>query len=561
MAHPTNNPKLVSYNRPELTALTPALKRAKDCWSLLPREGESLDRSPRAAYLPKESGEPQSAYQGRLQRSSYPSIYRDSIRSFAGLLSRFQLIDEPESFERSVNDIDMRGSSLRKFLTDVDQHVLRDGAAAILVEMPPEDPSIESKADEIRSGRRPYLVLLERDQVINWRSHLEGGREILDLVIIKIKDEVADGDYGVKNEDVYIVMVPGAWRKVKVKSEKNKGWSEEVVEEGATSLSEIPIAWVGSTTNQIGQSDVVMDGLAQLSIEHMQLRSDLAELIHKCALPAGVRVGDSMNPDGSYKPLTIGPNSVLDLPEGGDFKWAEINGGSLQRHQEEVQHVEALMKDASLSFLWGDGNGQRTATEVALASSQVSAQIRSMIEAKMSAIQKVLQLWSQYTGENITDESGITMNDSLISKPLDSQDVSQLVSMFNNNIVSHRTTLEELQRGGILDPDMDVDQELAQVHYEMMDEDGLFDDDNEEINDPANYTPDLIGHPAEANDQAVAAGARKERRQGMSVGWPTPTFKGNGRVPNPAAARTIASGRAALKMADRSPWRRYPQDR
>ena len=535
----------------------PALKRAKDCWSLLPREGESLERSPRAAYLPKESGEPQSAYEGRLARSSYPSIYRDSIRSFAGLLSRFQLIDEPASFEESVNDIDMRGSSLRKFLTDVDQHVLRDGAAAVLVEMPPEDPTIESKADEIRSGRRPYLVLLERDQVINWRSHLECGREILDLVIIKIKDEVPEGDYGVKTEDVYIVMVPGAYRKVKITNDKNRGWNEEILEEGTTSLNEIPMAWIGSTTNQIGQSDVVMDGLAQLSIEHMQLRSDLAELIHKCALPAAVRIGDSMNPDGSYRPLTIGPNSVLDLPDGGDFKYAEIGGGSLQRHQEEVQHVEALMKEASLSFLWGDGNGQRTATEVALASSQVSAQIRSLIEAKMSAIQKVMQLWSEYTGEAISDESGITMNDSLISKPLDSSDVSQLVSMFNNNIVSHRTTLEELQRGGILDPDMDVDQELAQVAHETMSQDGLFDDQD----DPAMYAPDMIAHPAEQNDQVIQAAAQKERRQGMAVGWPTPTFKGNGRVPNPQAAKTMSSARAALKLADRSPWRRYSQDR
>ena len=289
---PSNNPKLVSYQRPELAAIAPLLQRAKDCWHLLPREGDNTTRSVRAKYLPQEVGEPTDAYTGRIGRSSYPSTYRDAIRSFSGLLSRFQISEAPKTLEASLNDIDMRGSSLRRFLSDVDQLVLRDGAAAILVEMPPAEPGVNSKIEEIRSGRRPYLVLLERSQVINWRSHLEGGREVIDLVVIRLEEEVPDGDYGSKTQEVFMVMVPGAYRKVTLKVTKSGTYQEEVLEEGTTSLNEIPLVWMGATTNAIGSSDVVLDALAQLSIEHMQLRSDLAELIHKCALPAGVRVGD-----------------------------------------------------------------------------------------------------------------------------------------------------------------------------------------------------------------------------------------------------------------------------
>lgn len=462
---PSNNPRLVSYQRPELSALTPQLRRAMDCWNLLPRDGDSPGQSIRAKYLPQELGEPKDAYNGRLSRSSYPSTYRDSIRSFSGLLSRFQLSEPPKSLEAAENDVDMRGSSLRRFLSDVDQLVMRDGAAAILVEMPPADPGIQSRIEEIKSGRRPYLVLLERSQVINWRSHLEAGKEVLDLCVIRLEEEVPEGDYGSKTREVFMVMVPGAWRKVVLRVQQNGTYTEDVIEEGTTSLSEIPLTWVGATSNRIGESDVIMDALAQLSIEHMQLRSDLAELIHKCALPAGVRVGDSLLPDGSPKPLTIGPNSVLDLPEGGDFRWAEISGGSLQRHQEEVDHVEKLMKEASLSFLWGDG-GNRTATEAALASSQVSSQVRALIEGKMSGIRQVLYFWSLYSGEQLHAEAGISMSDSLISKPMEANDVAQLVNLQTNNLVSHRTTLEELQRGGVLDPDLNIDEELERIAEE-----------------------------------------------------------------------------------------------
>ena len=118
----------------------------------------------------------------------------------------------------------------------------------------------------------------------------------------------------------------------------------------------------------------------------------------------------SVEPLSSFSPLNEEP-------------WAEISGGSLQRHQEEVIHVEKLMKEASLSFLWGDG-GSRTATEAALASSQVSSQIRALIEGKMSAIRQVLYYRTQYTNEQLTAEAGISRNDPLVARPMEANDVA-----------------------------------------------------------------------------------------------------------------------------------------
>ena len=84
--HPVNDPSLVSYHRPELVKILPQLEQAYDCWTLLNADGLGAAKS---KYLPKEPAEPNSAYQARLGRSTYTPIYRDSIRSYAGLLSRF----------------------------------------------------------------------------------------------------------------------------------------------------------------------------------------------------------------------------------------------------------------------------------------------------------------------------------------------------------------------------------------------------------------------------------------------------------------------------------------
>ena len=111
--HPINDPSLVSYHRPELVAILPQLEQALDCWSLL--NTGSLGAA-KEKYLHREPAEPTAAYKARLERSTYTPIYRDSIRSYAGLLSRFQIIDAPPSMEANDNNVDLQGSSMQSFL-------------------------------------------------------------------------------------------------------------------------------------------------------------------------------------------------------------------------------------------------------------------------------------------------------------------------------------------------------------------------------------------------------------------------------------------------------------
>ena len=112
VTHPTNDPALPSYHRPELQVLLPSLELAVDCWSLLSLNGRGSEK---AKYLPKETAEPADAYKARLNRTSYSSIYRDAIRGYAGLLNRFQIIDPPPSMLAAEQNIDLQPSSIKGF--------------------------------------------------------------------------------------------------------------------------------------------------------------------------------------------------------------------------------------------------------------------------------------------------------------------------------------------------------------------------------------------------------------------------------------------------------------
>ena len=466
--HPVNDPTLVSYHRPELLRVLPQIEQAYDCWTLLNPEGMG---SAKSKYLPKEPAEPDGAYKSRVSRSTYAPIYRDAIRSYAGLLGRFQLMDAPTSLEEHSSNVDLQGSSLQSFMTHVDELALRDGGTYVMVDMMPEGGA-NNFFDQLSDGRHPYLISVKRADVINWSVSYEKGRENIEQVTVRQLRSLPspDGEFGTVVEPVYYVLTPGkvrSYRLVRTPGAARR-YENQLLDEVNTSVPIVPLVWYGATSSRFAQGELPMDGLADLSIQHFQMRSDLAELLHKCAMPVPVRKGAPIGPDGKPAPLVLGPNTAVDLSgePGSDFSFAEPSGKSLERHQQEISHVEALMDRSSLNFLYGAN--VKTATEASLRASQVASSISALIRNKVSAFGVIMRLWAWYSGEQgqITRESGLAINDSLINKPLGASEMAQLVNLYSQALLSRETVLDELQRGGVLDPDLVISDELARLESE-----------------------------------------------------------------------------------------------
>lgn len=462
VTHPVNDESLASYHRPELLALLPGLELALDCWNLLDTNGRGSEK---AKYLHKELGEPKTAYEERLHRSTYTPIFRDSIRAYAGLLSRFQLVDAPPTMAAAEQNIDMQGSSLHSFWNSCDELAIRDGGVYIMTDMPPSDGET-NYLDEMRNNRTPYLIQIERRDIINWSVEYVRGREFIRHVTVRqMRSRPKEKGYGCIIEPIYLVMKPGSVETVRLERRDNR-WIQ--VSEGITptSLPVVPIRWYSASNPRFAQGDLPMNGLAELSIQHYQMRSDLQELLHKCAMPVPVRKGAPIGSNGRPAPLVIGPNTAVDLGDNGSFNFAEPTGSSLERHQAEIAHIEALMDRSGLNFLYGANI--KTATEASLRASQISSQVSSLIRNKISSFTGVMRLWAAYSGElaRLTPESGLAINDSLISRPIDPSGIAQMVNLYNTGLLSKRTVLDELRRGAVLDPDLKIDMELARIAEE-----------------------------------------------------------------------------------------------
>lgn len=452
IVHPSGDPSLPSFVHPALAEVSKDLELVRDCWELLHDAKEK--------YLPRELAEPLKAYQGRVTRSKYPSFFRDGIVGFAGALSRWTIRSAPNGFLESQNDIDGNGKSLKAFTMLADQLVLRDAGVLLMVDMPQDMP--ESRTAERQSGRRPILRMAERGNVLNWRTKIVGGRELPVACTVREFHEVEDGNYGVKIETRYRVMRGNQWALVRLKMNGRK-YVPEIVKNGNFSgskgqlLNRLPVIWYGASMDDgFGRGDLPLLSHAELTLAWFRKDSDQEELLHKCALPVGVRKGmaiaAAMGPSGGKSPpVSIGPNSILDLPENASFEWQEINGSSLQRREESLRALEQLMDRQTLAFLLSGNRGaDRTATESLLASAQITASLAGIAEAKQSVMQSVMELWSEFSGESLPDNAGIEMARGLVEKPVDPDMLRVATDMFDKILLRRESVVGLAARAGLL---------------------------------------------------------------------------------------------------------------
>ncbi len=423
-------------------------------------------------YLPQESKEPDEEYLKRLGRSYFDRRFRTAIESFAGFLGSFSLVDVHPSIVAALQDIDLAGNSLEVFLHAADEKALIYEHCFILVEFPRRPVNEEADAiannalAEKQMNLRPYLVLVDCRDVINWK--LAPDNKTLVQVTIREMATVEDGRYGSKDVERYRVLRPGEF----------EIWEERedeelfLVEQGEISLPQIPLVpytVVPRDTNPFGGEPPLYD-LAEMNLQHYQKCSDKDEIMRKCNLPVFVvNEATRSSPglakkDDSYRNISLGPNSCL---WNVSASFVEPSGSALSATQSDIQSLEQAMDRRSLHFLSGN-DFQRTATEIATFSAPVQANLGGMARAKQSAVQRCFEFWVAWMNAPGTG-GGISVDDKILQSAIESAQTGQLFILREKGDLSRRSLLELLKRGKILPRDWDVDAEIAALAQEQAD--------------------------------------------------------------------------------------------
>ena len=464
---PAQNPAdLPSYIHPVLQRLTPALKLLLDCYEGLYRR--------KSAYLPKAKMEPKQAYDERVERSVFNNKLRPIIDSNAGLLTAFDVSGVPPSLDTAQDNVDRQGSSLKSFVYHANIAGLRDRTCYVLTMMEAAAGD-RTQADEQENPRRPYWKIIDRRNVLNWRVTYEDGAPVIQQVTIQMYEDVEDGEYGLKVEPRYHVLKRregGVEHAVYAIDEKGKVRSTQ--EPQIVPIPRIPLAAYPDAADPFPAAIPEFYKAATLNIKLFREEATLGNIQYRVNAPTFWRKSSlpiqSMEGQPSRPPFIAGENYVIELMAGDgvndpdEVGVLEISGEGVEALMKSATETKNDIEAESLGFLSGSAI-QRTATETYLSGAQMSASLNGKARAMSAALKRIVEDWCMFTGEDPT-QFAIQMDHSLLEQPLDAQEMSGLLALWQADAIDHRTLLELLRMGRQLPPSADIDEILERVEQQ-----------------------------------------------------------------------------------------------
>ena len=392
-------------------------------------------------YLPQEVRELDEAYDNRLLRSTLAPYYVRLERMLAGMLTRkpVRLEDVSDVVTEQLFDVDLQGNDLNVWTYETARKCIRYGHVGVLVDAP--------KAGE---NGRPYYVTFTPREILGWRSEIADGKQQLTMVRLMEKITVPDGLYGEKQVEQVRVLTPGAFE---IHQKGDKG-EFRLVDEGRTSLSEIPFAVAYSNRVGVLESRPPLADIAELNLKAYQVQSDLDNQLHISAVPMLAIYGFPQ----SAEEISAGPGEALALPAEARSEYIEPSGNSYNAQFQRLDQVAQQINELGLAAVLGQKLSAETAEAKRIDRSQGDSTMMVIAQQMQDLIDNCLTFHAQYMQQSQVGSSFI--NRDFLATRLEPQEVQALLQLYTAGTITQETLLNQLSAGEVLGDEFDVEEEV-----------------------------------------------------------------------------------------------------
>jgi hypothetical protein len=391
-------------------------------------------------YLPQEPREIDESYDNRLARSVCPPYYQRLERLLAGMLTRkpVRLVDTSDTITEQLFDVDLNGNDLNVWTYESARKMVRYGHVGTLVDAPAD-------------GGRPYWVTYTPRQILGWRTEAKEGKQELTMLRLQEVASVPDGLYGEKLVQQVRVLTPGEYE-IHQKDEKG---DFRVVDEGRTSLSEIPFSIAYSNRLGFMESRPPLEDIAELNLKTYQIQSDLDNQLHISAVPMLAFYGFP----SSAEEVSAGPGEAIAFPADGRAEYIEPGGTSFEYQFKRLEALAMQINELGLSAVLGQKLTAETAEAKRINRSQGDSTMMVIAQNMQDMIDNCLQFHAQYLGQNEAAGSS-RVNRDFMGTRLDPQEINSLLQLYTAGTITQETLLQQLSDGEVLGDDFDVEEEL-----------------------------------------------------------------------------------------------------
>lgn len=392
-------------------------------------------------YLPQEVRELDEAYDNRLMRSTLAPFYVRLERMLAGMLTRkpVRLEDVSDVVTEQLFDVDLQGNDLNVWTYETARKCIRYGHVGVLVDAP--------KAGD--SGR-PYWTQYTPRDVLGHRSEIKDGKQALTQLRLMETITVPDGLYGEKQVQQVRVLTPGAFEI----HQKDKKGDFVLIDEGRTSLSEIPFAVAYSNRVGVLESRPPLADIAELNLKAYQVQSDLDNQLHISAVPMLAIYGFPQ----SAEEISAGPGEALALPETARSEYIEPSGNSYDAQFKRLDQISQQINELGLAAVLGQKLSAETAEAKRIDRSQGDSTMMVIAQQMQDLIDNCLGFHAQYMQQAQAGSSFI--NRDFLATRLEPQEIQSLLQLYTAGTITQETLLNQLSAGEVLGDEFDVEEEI-----------------------------------------------------------------------------------------------------
>jgi hypothetical protein len=398
-------------------------------------------RKKHRTYLPQEPRELDEAYDNRLMRSVLAPFYARLERMLAGMLTRkpVRLSDVSDVITEQLFDVDLQGNDLNVWTYETARKCIRYGHVGVLVDAPAAG-----------QNGRPYWVTYTPRDIVGWRYEMENGRQRLTQLRLVEKILVPDGLYGEKEVEQVRVLTPGAFEI----HQKNQRGEFVVIDEGRTSLSEIPFAVAYSNRLGLLESRPPLADIAELNLKQYQVQSDLDNQLHISAVPMLAFYGFPQ----ATEEVSAGPGEAIAFPAEGRAEYIEPGGRSYEAQFRRLDQVAQQINELGLAAVLGQKLSAETAEAKKIDRSQGDSTMMVIAQQMQDLIDNCLVFHAEYMQERNAGSSFV--NRDFLASRLEPQEIQALLQLYSAGSITQKTLLDQLAEGEVLGDEFDVEEEL-----------------------------------------------------------------------------------------------------
>jgi len=392
-------------------------------------------------FLPQFPRESDESYDNRLQKSVLSPFTKRLELMLAGMLTRkpVRLTDVSDVVTEQLFDVDLQGNDLQQWLFNTARIALRYGHVGVLVDAPAAG-----------QNGRPYWVSYSPREILGFRTEITEGQQKLTMLRLAETITVADGKYGEKDVERVRVLTPGAYE---IHEKDDKG-DYNIVDEGTTSLNEIPFAVAYANRTGVLESMPPLDDIAELNLQHYQVSSDLSNILSVSAIPLLAIYGFPQ----SAEEISAGASEALALPESARSEYIEPSGNSFDAQFKQLEQIENKINGLGLAAVLGAKLVGETAEAKRIDRSQGDSTMMVVAQQMQDMIDNCLRFHAEYMQQPVAGSSQV--NRDFLGQRLEPQEIQSLLQLYTAGTITQATLLNELANGDVLSEDFDIEEEI-----------------------------------------------------------------------------------------------------